>query len=204
MQLGRFILRLIVSVVLLLSAFLCPLSVIAQKNPKQVLQITKSPVKSKKIRLQPVQRQRYSNVPKVPASGVEIMRAQAPASAAKLPKTSVPSIVKPLTSKDLRPDINSNKYRLERINHFTAPNNSITTDISNKWWKQYIQNLIEDQMIQQGKERIEQQLDYKRDSQPNEMEKLYQLIPIKHDIKQEGDRNTSYIYYCAYGYELAA
>jgi hypothetical protein len=37
-----------------------------------------------------------------------------------------------------------------------------------------------------------------------EMEKLYQLIPIKHDIKQEGDRNTSYIYYCAYGYELAA
>ncbi len=59
-------------------------------------------------------------------------------------------------------------------------------------------------MIQQGKEKIEQLFDNKRDSQPNEMEKLYQLIPIKHDIKQEQDRNTSYIYYCAYGYELAA
>lgn len=205
MQLRRFILRLIVSVVLLLSTFLCPLSVIAQKNPKQVIQITKSLVKSKKTRLQPVQRQPHNKpVSKVPTSGVSIMRNQAPASAAKLLKTSVPSIVKPLTSKDLMPNVNTNTFPQRHLNHYTAPNCPISTNINNDWWIEYIGNIIEDQMIQQGKEKIEQLFDNKKDSQPNEMEKLYQLIPIKHDIRQERDRNTSYIYYCAYGYELAA
>lgn len=78
-----------------------------------------------------------------------------------------------------------------------APQNIPTS--SNEWGVEYIKYIIEDQMIRQGKEKIEQHFD-----KSNEMEKLFQLIPIKHDIKQEGNRNTSYIYYYAYGYELAA
>lgn len=149
MQLRRFTLRLIVSVVLLLSTFLWP-PVNAQNNPKQVVQITKSLVKSKKTPLQPAQRRPYSKlVPKAPINGVDIMRTHALASAAKLPKTSVPSVVKPLTGKDLRFDVNSNISPLGPIYHYTSPSCSIITDISNEWWVLYIQNLIEEQMFKQ-------------------------------------------------------
>lgn len=200
MQQNSISIRLIISRVILLLLCLCPLHVNAQgllknisgKSAKLPDIVTKYTNITERVR---IQKPYIEITPHIVRSITDPPRAH------DVIKFQDPNIFNVRTiRKDLRLDLNSN---ISPSRH-TTPNSSITTDISNKWWKQYIQNLIEDQMIQQGKERIEQQLDYKRDSQPNEMEKLYQLIPIKHDIKQEGDRNTSYIYYCAYGYELAA
>lgn len=77
-----------------------------------------------------------------------------------------------------------------------------TPNDDTNWWDKYIKNLIEDQMIHQGIEKIEKQIE-NRDNQPNDFDKLYQFIPIRHDIKQESNRNTSYIIYIN-DYELAA
>ena len=195
MQQNSISIRLIISRVILLLLCLCPLHVNAQgwgeickKSAKLPDIVTKYTNITERLRFQKTY---IETKPHIVRSITDPPRAH------EVIKFQDPNIFNLRTiRKDLRLDLN--------IDHYTTPNSSITTDKSNEWRKKYIQNLKEDQMIQQGKERIEQQLDNKRDSQPNEMEKLYQLIPIRHDIKQEGDRNTSYIYYCAYGYELAA
>ena len=62
----------------------------------------------------------------------------------------IPPII-PTTRKDLRLDVNSHISPLGRI-HYTTPN------ITNEWWKQYIQNLIEEQLFKQGM-RFEEEID---------------------------------------------
>lgn len=92
--------------------------------------------------------------------------------------------VRPTFPLNFRIQSHPNLVEPEVMKPISAPN------IDNKRRMEFIREKKVEQMIQQKS--IEN------------LEKIFQLIPVRHNIKQERDRNTSYIFYSAYGNELAA